>query len=117
MVDYDVFLSDCPARTTIDVICGTWTVVVIAALQDEPRRYGQLREQIGGISNKMLTQTIQKLKRNGLISNTDSDNPAYVLTELGRSLLTPIQGLVEWAESNTDELLSARDASDKPHKA
>lgn len=111
MVAYDVFLSDCPARTTLSLISGTWTVVVIAGLENGPRRYGELRAHIGGISNKMLTQTLRKLEHNGLIRRRSlSDGGVYELTELGGTLLEPVRALVQWAETNTDELLESQKA-------
>jgi DNA-binding HxlR family transcriptional regulator len=67
MSAFDVFLADCPARTTLALIGDTRSVVVIMALGEGPRRYGELLERIGGISKKMLTQTLHKLERNGLV--------------------------------------------------
>lgn len=62
MSDFDVFLADCPARTTLNLVADTWSVVVVFGLGDGPRRYGELLDQIGGISKKMLTQTLRKLE-------------------------------------------------------
>ncbi|MFG1946330.1 winged helix-turn-helix transcriptional regulator [Nonomuraea sp. NPDC048826] len=56
MSDFDVFLADCPARSTLDLIADTWSVVVVFGLGRGPQRYSDLRDRIGGISNKMLTQ-------------------------------------------------------------
>jgi DNA-binding HxlR family transcriptional regulator len=55
MSDFDLFLADCPARTTLALVGDTWSVVVIMALGERPRRYSELLERIGGISKKMLT--------------------------------------------------------------
>jgi DNA-binding HxlR family transcriptional regulator len=101
----DVFLADCPARTTLTVVGDTWTVVVIMALGEGPRRYTELIERIGGISHKMLTQTLRRLEGNGLI---ERDLPAYRLTELGSSLLGVVRVLASWAEEHTDALLDAQ---------
>ncbi|MER7174951.1 winged helix-turn-helix transcriptional regulator [Streptomyces mesophilus] len=113
MVAYDVFLSDCPARTTLDLVADTWSVVTVVALQDGPLRYGELQERIGGISKKMLTQTLRKLEVNGLVGRrelrTAPPGTEYRLTELGRSLLDPVRALSRWAEENTEALLDARD--------
>ncbi|MCE6997546.1 helix-turn-helix transcriptional regulator [Saccharothrix sp. S26] len=109
MSDYDVFLSDCPARTTLEVVGHTWSVVVVVALGDGPLRYGELLDRIGGISNKMLTQTLARLRANGLLTSVDG---RHALTALGRSLLTPVRALAAWAEEHTGDLLDARrDAS------
>lgn len=86
-VRYDVFLADCPARTTLALIADTWSVVVVHALGEQPRRHSELRERIGGISKKMLTQTLRKLERNGLVQprrlRTAPPGVEYRLTELG----------------------------------
>jgi len=66
-IEYDVFVADCPARTTLGLLADTWSVVVVFALGEGPRRCSELHERIGGISKKMLTQTLRKLERNGLV--------------------------------------------------
>lgn len=105
--DFDVFLADCPARTTLSLVGDTWSVVVIVALGEQSMRYTALRARIGGISKKMLTQTLRKLSANGLVARR---SPAeYCLTPLGESLLAPVRLLARWAEEHTDELLAAQD--------
>jgi DNA-binding HxlR family transcriptional regulator len=84
MSQFDVFMADCPARTTLALVGDTWSVVVIMALGERPRRYTELLERIGGISKKMLTQTLHRLESNGLI---DRDARHYRLTALGSSLV------------------------------
>ncbi|TDB75445.1 transcriptional regulator [Actinomadura sp. KC216] len=114
MVAFDVFLADCPARTTLDLISDTWSVVVIVALGRGPARYSELRGTVGGISNKMLTQTLRRLGDNGLVERralrTAPPGTEYRLTDLGRSLLVPVSALTRWAEDNTAALLDAREA-------
>lgn len=104
-----MFLADCPARTTLEVVGHTWSVVVVVALGDGPLRYGELLDRIGGISNKMLTQTLARLRGNGLLTSVDG---WHDLTDLGRSLLTPVRALAAWAEEHTGELLDARRDAD-----
>ncbi|MCK9926623.1 helix-turn-helix transcriptional regulator [Frankia sp. Mgl5] len=108
MADYDVFVADCPARSTLEVIAGTWSVVVVYALGDGPRRYSDLRDRIGGISKKMLTQTLRKLERRGIVERrnlaTVPKGVEYRLTDLGRSLLAPVSVLARWAEEHAEEL-------------
>ena len=108
MSDFDLFLADCPARTTLDVIGDTWSVVVIMALGERPRRYSELLDRIGGISKKMLTQTLHKLVGNGLVARTGS---GYALTDLGTSLLGVVGALAAWAETHTDALLDAQSSA------
>ncbi|HSZ43812.1 MAG TPA: helix-turn-helix domain-containing protein [Streptosporangiaceae bacterium] len=113
MVAYDVFLEDCPARTTLDLVADTWSVIVIVAVGRGPARYSELQERIGGISKKMLTQTLRKLEANGLVDRrvlaTAPPGTEYRLTELGQTLLRPVQALSEWAQDHTDALLDAQD--------
>src|SRR3981081_733171 len=105
MSEFDVFLADCPARTTLALVGDTWSVVVIMALGERPRRYSELLERIGGISKKMLTQTLHKLEGNGLV---EREAPVYALTELGASLLGVVGALARWAEEHTDALVEAQ---------
>lgn len=113
--ELDVFLADCPARTTLDVVAGTWPVVVLAALGERPRRHGELRTRIGGVSTKVLTQTLRRLEANGLVSRralaTAPRGVEYSLTALGETLLDPVRALAAWAEENAEALTAAREGS------
>ena len=88
----------------------TWSVVVVVALGERPRRYAELQERIGGISKKMLTQTLRKLERHQLVERrplrTAPPGVEYRLTGLGETLLDPVRALSRWAEQHTDELLA-----------
>jgi DNA-binding HxlR family transcriptional regulator len=83
------FLADCPARSTLELVADTWSVVVVFGLGRGAQRYSDLRDRIGGISKKMLTQTLRKLERNNLVERRVlASAPAgaeYRLTELGRA--------------------------------
>lgn len=105
MTVYDVFLEDCPARTTLSLIGDSWSVVVIVALSEHPRRYTELRARIGGISKTMLTRTLRRLADHGLIRVAPDGDRRYELTPLGESLLAPVTALVEWAEAHNGALL------------
>jgi DNA-binding HxlR family transcriptional regulator len=111
--DSDVFLADCPARTTLALVADTWSVVVIFGLGDGPRRYSELRDRIGGISKKMLTQTLRKLEASGLIERrvlaTAPPGVEYLLTPLGNSLQEPVSMLARWAEDHAEELAHGQD--------
>jgi DNA-binding HxlR family transcriptional regulator len=113
VVAYDVFLEDCPARTTLSLVADTWSVIAVVALGRGPARYIELQEQIGGISKKMLTQTLRRLEANGLVDKqrlrTVPPGTEYRLTDLGRTLLEPVRSLSAWAEQYTGDLLDARD--------
>jgi len=96
----------------LDRIGDTWSVLVVASLADGPLRYGELAARIGGVSPKMLTQTLRGLERDGLVGRTVHavvpPRVDYELTRLGRSLLGVVEALDDWAESNIDEVVSAR---------
>ncbi len=109
----DVFLADCPARLTLEVLADKWSLVVLHALGVRRWRHGELRELIGGISSKVLTQTLRRLERYGLVHRHDySEVPRrveYELSELGRTLLPPIDALTEWAETHGAAIVEALD--------
>ncbi|MFF3501592.1 winged helix-turn-helix transcriptional regulator [Streptomyces sp. NPDC003247] len=111
-----VFLADCPARLAIDIISGKWAVVTLFALSDGPLRHGELVELIGGVSRKVLTQTLRALQDNGLVERrVYAEAPPrveYSLTELGRTLEEPITRLTEWARSNGAEIVAFRETAE-----
>jgi DNA-binding HxlR family transcriptional regulator len=107
--DRNVFLADCPARTTLNLVADRWSVVVIYGLGGGPMRHGELLDRIGGISKKVLTQTLRRLERNALVERralpTAPPGTEYRLTALGESLLGPVCTLARWAEEHADELV------------
>ena len=107
MSDYDVLLADCPARTTLELISGTWMIVVLVGLAHGPRRYSELHRRAGGISKKVLTQTLARAVDSGLVARPPQRGGEYTLTTLGDSLLGPLTALTEWAEQHTDDLADA----------
>jgi DNA-binding HxlR family transcriptional regulator len=111
-LEYDAFLAQCPSRQLLDRISDKWVALVLAALERGPRRYSELARTIAGVSQKMLTQTLRTLERDGLVTRTVTATVpvtvTYELTELGRSLQVVITGLKTWAESHMDQVLAAR---------
>lgn len=111
----DAFLADCRARLAFDLLSHTWNAVVVWALRDGPRRPVELRERIGGISSKVLTETLRRLQFNGLVERrAHADAPArveYRLTALGQSLLAPIDAVGAWAFAHGDEVMAAQEAA------
>jgi DNA-binding HxlR family transcriptional regulator len=107
-----VFDEACSARHTLEVISGKWPILIISALAAGPMRNGELIRQIGGISQKMLTQALRRLEFNGLVIRCDhGTNPLHVdyrLSELGRSLSEALSALDRWAEENFCRLDIAR---------
>jgi DNA-binding HxlR family transcriptional regulator len=115
-VVYDAFLAVCPTRQVMATVGGKWAALLVAALRDGPRRHGELRATVAGVSQKMLTQTLRELERDGLVRRTvTAEVPVrvdYALTPLGRSLVPVLRALKDWSESHIEEVLAARDAYD-----
>jgi DNA-binding HxlR family transcriptional regulator len=113
---YDAFMADCPSRQLLDRLSDKWVTLVLCALEDEPQRYSQLARTIAGVSQKMLTQTLRSLERDGMLTRTVTATVpvtvTYELTALGRSLLVVFAGLKDWAESHMEEVLEARASYD-----
>jgi DNA-binding HxlR family transcriptional regulator len=109
----NVFIADCRARLAFDLLANTWNAVVVWALREGPRRPGRLRETIGGISPKVLNETLRRLERNGLVARRSYPEAPprveYELTDLGRTLLEPIEAFGEWAHRYGDDVLDAQD--------
>ena len=109
----DCFLADCPARLTVELIADKWTAVVLYGLSEGPVRHGELIDLIGGISRKVLTQTLRRLQAHGLVHrHVYAEAPPrveYELTPLGATLIEPIHILTEWARTNGDAVLNALD--------
>lgn len=108
----------CPAvREVLNRVGDKWSVQVIALLGGGPSRFSELRREIEGISQRMLTLTLRNLERDGLVSRTVfAEIPPrveYELTKLGETLLEPIQGLAEWAAENRTAIQARREDYDR----
>jgi DNA-binding HxlR family transcriptional regulator len=94
-----------------------WTVLIVRALGDGPRRFNEIKRLVGGISQRMLTLTLRGLERDGMVTRvvTPSIPPRvdYELTDLGHSLLVPVGALGEWALANTPRIDAARARFDR----
>jgi DNA-binding HxlR family transcriptional regulator len=110
----DVLDQGCESRQALELIADKWTALVVYALVDGPRRHGELRRTIDGISQKMLTQTLRRMAAEGLVEREVLDrvppHVEYSLTPLGRTLETPLVAICEWAMAHLDELRDARAA-------
>ncbi|MBJ6987627.1 MULTISPECIES: helix-turn-helix domain-containing protein [unclassified Devosia] len=107
-----VFDSDCPTRKLLDRIGDKWSVLILLVLGDEDTRFNDLKRQIGGISQKMLSQTLQSLKRDGLITRavepTTPVTVTYSITPLGRELLAALRFMIDWAEVRLPDVEKAQ---------
>ena len=108
---------NCPSRPLLDRIGDRWTVLIIGSLRDGPLRYSAIAEHVDGISQKMLTQTLRGLERDGLIRRTAfaqiPPRVEYELTESGRSLQEPLRTLEEWAKAHMSTVLVSRAGYDE----
>lgn len=104
--------AQCPSRLVLDRIADKWTALIIQVLAQGTKRYASLQREIGGISQKMLTQTLRSLERDGLVQRTVHPvvppKVEYTLTRLGRTLIEPLQGLCRWSEKHLAELQANR---------
>ncbi|MFB7948936.1 winged helix-turn-helix transcriptional regulator [Kitasatospora phosalacinea] len=113
---YDAYVAECPARQLLERIGDKWVSLVLNALAGGPLRYSEVSRTVAGVSQKMLTQTLRALERDGLVTRTVT--PAvpvrvdYALTGLGRSLLPVVAAVKDWAEAHIEEVHAARRAYD-----
>lgn len=105
------FLADCPARAAVDIFGHTWNAVLVFALRNGPLSPSEMQAQVGGISQKMLTQTLRRLEAAGLLLRrryqAAPPRVEYELTGPGRDLLEPIYALGRWAHRHADTIAAA----------
>jgi DNA-binding HxlR family transcriptional regulator len=110
---------DCGIRDVLDRVGDKWSVLVIVELANGPRRFRQLQRAIEGISQRMLTRTVRRLERDGLVLRTVYPTvPAevdYRLTATGTSLTHLVKALADWSLGHRDAIRQARDAYDDEH--
>ena len=124
--DYDAYLANCPSRQLLNRISDKWVALILAALggagshqsgranggEPQSMRYSELSRRLVGVSQKMLTQTLRSLERDGLLTRTVIPTVPvtvnYELTDLGLSLHHLMRGVKEWAERNMDQVLANR---------
>ena len=113
--------DSCPVRDVLDRVSGKWATLLMMALGVRPHRFGELKRAVPDISQRMLTQTLRDLQRDGLVSRhvfaTVPPSVEYRLTELGESLVPPFMVLAAWANKNHDAIRAARMAYDSRESA
>jgi DNA-binding HxlR family transcriptional regulator len=114
---YNAYVAECPSRQVLDVISDKWVTLVLTALADGTRRYSDLARTIAGISQKMLTQTLRTLERDGLVTRSVTPSVPvrvdYELTALGQTMLPVVGAIKQWSETHIEEIHSARTAYDR----
>jgi DNA-binding HxlR family transcriptional regulator len=115
--EFNVFLASCPSRQLLDRLSDKWVGLVICGLEDGPRRYSELARAVAGVSQKMLTQTLRSLERDGLVEREVTPSVPvrvdYRLTALGASLLPVMDAVHAWAEGHMGEVNASRQAYDR----
>ncbi|GLS18953.1 hypothetical protein GCM10007874_19700 [Labrys miyagiensis] len=108
---------ECAIRDILDRIGDKWSYLLIMTLAQRPHRFGELRRAIDDISQRMLTETLRSLQRDGLIERTvfptTPPSVEYRLTERGRSLQEPMRGLIDWADAEMPAIKRSREAFDQ----
>ncbi|WP_371813560.1 winged helix-turn-helix transcriptional regulator [Ensifer sp. ENS07] len=116
-MEYDVYIQTCPTRLVLDRLADKWAVLVLGKLDEQPVRFNQLKREIDGISQKVLSQTLKKLERDGLVSRsvfaTVPVTVEYAITPLGRTLTSTVAALTRWAEENIEAVLQAQQKYDR----
>jgi len=109
---WNAYQAACPTRLMLNRIADKWTVLVLGLLENEAKRFSTLQREIGGISQKMLTQTLRGLERDGLVARTVypevPPRVEYTMTPLGSTLVGLLAALRVWSETHMDEVLQAQ---------
>ncbi|TNC74204.1 winged helix-turn-helix transcriptional regulator [Rubellimicrobium roseum] len=113
---YSVYSESCPTRLVLDRLADKWVTLILVRLAEGPRRFNELRRGIEGVSQKVLSQTLKRLERDGLIVRrafpTVPVTVEYSITPLGRTLAETVQALARWAEAHIEAVMAAQAAYD-----
>lgn len=113
----NVHRADCPSRPILEHVTSRWGVLVLAALLERSYRFSELRRQVGGVSEKMLAQTLQTLERDGFVSRDAKPvippRVDYALTANGREAAQQVWALSRWVEDKVGDVLAARERYDE----
>lgn len=113
---YDVFAKACPSRGTLEHVTGRWGSLTLGALHEGTFRFNELRRRVDGVSEKMLSQTLHALERDGLVHReaqpTNPPRVDYRLTPLGQEVAERLLGLIHLVEGRMDQVLAARENYD-----
>ncbi|MGX1907868.1 winged helix-turn-helix transcriptional regulator [Streptomyces phaeochromogenes] len=114
--EFDVFSKGCPSRGTLEHVTGRWGALTLGALYEGSFRFNELRRRVDGVSEKMLSQTLHALERDGLVHReaqpTNPPRVDYELTPLGREVAERLLSLIHFVEGRMDDVLGARERYD-----
>ena len=115
--EWDPYQRNCPSRRLLDRIGDRWTVLIVGTLDAGPRRFSAIAADVDGISQKMLTQTLRSLERDGFVVRTAypvvPPHVEYELTDLGRSLQEQLHALERWAIEHMDAVVAQQESYDR----
>jgi DNA-binding HxlR family transcriptional regulator len=110
----DLFATECPSRDVLKHVTSRWGVLVLVALMEGTHRFSDLRRKVGGVSEKMLAQTLQALEKDGFIDRVSHPvvppHVEYSLTPLGEEIGKQVGSLTDWIETNLPKIMKAQQA-------
>lgn len=109
--------SNCPIRSVLSNVTGKWRMIIVLALEDGPLRFGAMKRCIGDVTQRVLTENLRGLERDGYLTRTVEPGPplavSYALTPLGEELLAMLKPLVFWSNEQMDSVKASRMAYDR----
>ncbi|GGH11400.1 transcriptional regulator [Alsobacter metallidurans] len=118
---WNAYDKNCPTRIVLDRIADKWTVLLLGLLSERPYRFNEIRKNLDGVSQKVLTQVLRELERDGVIARTVSiTSPVmvhYSITPFGMTLAAVVRTLTAWAETNIETILQSRNAAGEPGRS
>ncbi|GFM87903.1 hypothetical protein PSCICO_33020 [Pseudomonas cichorii] len=110
--------AECPSRSVLSHVCSRWGVLVLVVLRDGTHRFSEIRRKIGGVSEKMLAQTLQNLEYDGFVDRKSlpvvPPHVEYSLTPMGEEIALQVETLARWIEGNMPRIMHAREAVAEP---
>ncbi|MBX8497838.1 helix-turn-helix domain-containing protein [Pseudomonas cichorii] len=114
----ELMAAECPSRSVLSHVCSRWGVLVLVVLRDGTHRFSEIRRKIGGVSEKMLAQTLQNLEYDGFVNRKSlpvvPPHVEYRLTPMGEEIALQVETMARWIEGNMPRIMQAREAVAEP---